>query len=583
MGCNCLKEALLPLKESSKYAIADAMGESFDDVKEYLHIKRDIEDELHSLLKKASLKNSKQLILVCGNVGDGKSHLLSRFYTKYTELMQNFTVHNDATESSSPTKTNIDELNQLLKPLSDENLDAGNDKIVLAINLGTLGNFLAAEFIDCQFTKLKGYVERKGILDVGKIEDTCFEPDSPFQFVNFCDHHLFYLTTDGPRSELIESAIERVVNNDIKSPFYPAYEKHRQTHPVNCPIRFNFEFLQHPVNRKRVSQLLIECIVKFNLIISIRALYNFIYDMIVPYDLVSLDCETEKKKVENYSHQDFLKAIIPNYLFDHPELSIIFQYLDKCDPAEKRSEKLDDVIIQLMISDKPIRVFQEFVPMDDVGAAYQEAVDDMFGKLLSPREELSIQTFIRSVFFLQPKDNLALGIGNYHNYMSLLYYYYSGDIKKLKRLFNLIKQAAMTWYGETNEGYLNIEFGRQQLQYRISKNVKMDPVPPKCQNCDYDKVKRFEVSMSLNFLVEKDEIEIPVNYRLFDLACNISDGYRPTRLDHSDFVRFTRFIERIADSGNAIQKVVITESSYNRRFELRLDEFGDYCFAEVST
>ena len=97
MGENCLKNALMPLKESSREAIANA-DESFGDVKEYLHITREVEAELEQILEAAAASEQGKLVLVCGNVGDGKSHLISRLLQKHPEYRNCFRVFNDATE-----------------------------------------------------------------------------------------------------------------------------------------------------------------------------------------------------------------------------------------------------------------------------------------------------------------------------------------------------------------------------------------------------------------------------------------------------------------------------------------------------
>ena len=102
MEPSCLMDALLPLKESSKAAIADAVSDKFDDVKAYLHLTRNIEYELLEILEKAKDSSRKQLILVCGNVGDGKSHVISYLQREWTGLQSDFKIHDDATESSHP-------------------------------------------------------------------------------------------------------------------------------------------------------------------------------------------------------------------------------------------------------------------------------------------------------------------------------------------------------------------------------------------------------------------------------------------------------------------------------------------------
>ena len=82
--------------------------ESFNPIKEYLHVFRNTEQDLKVLLSKVGSVDHKQLILVCGSAGDGKSHLLS--YLKHIDPerpLENYEIINDATESNAPNETAI--------------------------------------------------------------------------------------------------------------------------------------------------------------------------------------------------------------------------------------------------------------------------------------------------------------------------------------------------------------------------------------------------------------------------------------------------------------------------------------------
>ena len=83
--------------------------------------------------------------MLSGSVGDGKSHLLSYMKYKHPDLMENFSIHNDATESFDPNLTAIETLNKVLEPFSDENINESNEKLILAINLGILSNLMDDE------------------------------------------------------------------------------------------------------------------------------------------------------------------------------------------------------------------------------------------------------------------------------------------------------------------------------------------------------------------------------------------------------------------------------------------------------
>ncbi|MDN9585874.1 DNA phosphorothioation-dependent restriction protein DptF, partial [Clostridioides difficile] len=180
MSNGCLIDELKKLKESSKEAVENISD--FSSFKKYMHVKRQVENELLDIIKYTADSNKAELILVCGGVGDGKSHLISYLNNKYPEIMSKFIIHNDATESFEPNKTSIDTLNDVLDDFSDKKMDNSDKKLVLAINLGALSNFLESEYVN-KFTKLREFVENKGILDISISDDD--DKNSNFHFVNF--------------------------------------------------------------------------------------------------------------------------------------------------------------------------------------------------------------------------------------------------------------------------------------------------------------------------------------------------------------------------------------------------------------
>lgn len=69
-----------------------------------MHVERKIQTDLERILVKNKELNSSSLILLCGSVGDGKSHLLAYLKENKPELLEGYQIFNDATESFSPNK-----------------------------------------------------------------------------------------------------------------------------------------------------------------------------------------------------------------------------------------------------------------------------------------------------------------------------------------------------------------------------------------------------------------------------------------------------------------------------------------------
>ena len=168
MSCEFISE-LRKLSKLSAEAVQKLDG--FAPLKKYMHVPRQTEVDFRTLIQGISGVDHKQLVLVCGSAGDGKSHLLS--YLKYTDQAQilgSWSIINDATESDSPTETAIQTLGKRIEAFRDDRLDdGGNEKVVLAINLGMLNNFIDSEE-GKSFSKLKKYV-LKNIFGVDSEEE----------------------------------------------------------------------------------------------------------------------------------------------------------------------------------------------------------------------------------------------------------------------------------------------------------------------------------------------------------------------------------------------------------------------------
>lgn len=88
-------EAMEGLKSSSNLSVAN---DKFTDFNKYMHIVSKMDDKLKEVISKAALKD-KSLVLVCGNSGDGKSHLIANFISQGVINENEFEVYIDATSS----------------------------------------------------------------------------------------------------------------------------------------------------------------------------------------------------------------------------------------------------------------------------------------------------------------------------------------------------------------------------------------------------------------------------------------------------------------------------------------------------
>ena len=565
---NCLIDELKKLKESSKEAVENIT--SFSEFKNYMHVKRNVQDELFNIIEKSSKSDSSKLILVCGGVGDGKSHIISYFKNNYPDIISEFEIHNDATESFEPGKTSIDTLNDVLKDFNDDNILHSNKKLILAINLGALSNFIDSKYQE-NFKNLKQYVEDKKILDVD-ISDNSYEEESNFQFINFSDYHIYSLTEEKAKSQYVEDIINKIVQDDERNIFKNSYKSNCQNCDINykCPIKINYEMLMKESVKEKLIDVLIECVVKDKLIVSTRSLLNFIYDFIVNTELDNKNNEELKVYIDKISCEQFIKCIFVSNLFEHRELSQILNSLNKIDPINSISEDLDNIIIKLNITEDIAGVFNSYLNID--GNNYLESlmskndvIEDEKMKLKTKTEQnylidSLINMFIRLNIFI-PRENLNLNDKIYLEYMKNLYYWNIGDIDNIENLYSDVKVAIYNWNGEALDGRINISVGKNQMRYKISQKLNLEADLSNIKVNESEELLKFNPSLIIGYESEENGInyKIDIDFNLYELLMRIKNGYRPNKNDKYNYINFVEFINKIQKLGSQNKEIYIED------------------------
>lgn len=579
----CLIQELSRLKESSKEAV-EGLGE-FTPFKRYMHIEREAQKELEDLILKANTSNSAQLILVCGSVGDGKSHIISYFNNKHLDIMKNFTLHNDATESLEPNKTSMDTLNEVLDNFSDEKIEESNEKFILAINLGTLNNFIDSQYRE-RFSVLKKYVQDKKILETS-IDESSFDENSSFQFVNFSDYNIFTLKDGQVNSSYIESLITKITDSSELNIFYNSY-KRNCTECSNCgccPIKANYELLSNGMVQKAIVDLLVQCIIKNKIIISTRALINFMYELIVPRSYIDVNSPIFKNHIYKLNNLDYIKSLMPNIIFNHKELSFIFEALNSLDPLNVRNKKVDDFIIEFNNSASILSYFKEYI---DYPKGYIDKINEINFEETEDRNiryEL-LKLFIRSYYVCGKRDIFSLKDPIYENYMMSLYLWNKGDKATLKGLYDNVKDGIIKWNGEADKDQINIFTGKNQIKYKVSEELELKVDTSNLPNSDETNLKKFITTLNLKYKSKRlgKAYAIDVDFALYKLLIQVIDGYRPNKKDKNYFIKFIEFVNKLEETGSQNESLVFTEKNrhINKKYKLEYDnEFEFYRFVEI--
>lgn len=572
-GCNFISK-LNKLRKSSSDSIDNV--DSFDGFKKYMHVVRDAEKDLKEVLRQVNVGAKKTLVLLCGSAGDGKSHLLSYLKNSDTEnLLENYIIHNDATESNAPEKTAIDTLCEVLSGFKDENLNSPGKNIILAINLGVLSNFIESHYGE-EFKALKQYVFNANILS-SKVNEIRYYPNSYFQHISFSDYHMFLLEKDGINPEYINALFEKIVSQNESNLFYESYKEDCSSCPLSskCPIKKNYEFFMDVKVRRYIAMLLVNVIVREKEILTTRELLNYIFDILVAQDF---DFARFQKSSVNASKflKEYLECIMPSILFDRNDVTSIMNKTHKYDPLLDRNEAADDLAIEYYVADDVSNTIKKLL----VDSPYVDIFNDK-----SIIEIINSDRALKSKLFNVLVRTKAITMGmvsgdSFPKYVRDLFSYNAGKISKLSNLYSDVEDAVTNWCGNESEG--NICIDDQHKEFALYENIQfeafLDNMPHETSE---DRLNRFLPYIIVEFQdASGQSIRLDVDYSLYELIGKLKKGYVQTAEDRNNHADFISFITKILKTGSA-DKYMTAISEKGQKAVLEKTKFGIYKFKVV--
>ena len=572
-GCNFISK-LNKLRKSSSDSIDNV--DSFDGFKEYMHVVRDAEKDLKAVLRQVNVGTKKTLVLLCGSAGDGKSHLLSYLKNSDTEkLLDNYIIHNDATESNAPEKTAIDTLCEVLSGFKDNNLDSPGKNIILAINLGVLSNFIESQYGE-DFKSLKQYVFNANILS-SKVNERGYDPNSYFQHISFSDYHMFLLEKDGINPEYINALFEKIVSQNESNPFYASYKEDCSSCPLSskCPIKKNYEFFMDEKVRRYIAMLLVNVIVREKEILTTRELLNYVFDILVAQDFDFARFQKSSVNVSKFL-KEYLGCIMPTILFDCDDVTSIMNKTHKYDPLLDRDEAADDLAIEYYVADDVSNTIKKLL----VDSPYVDIFHDK-----SIIEIINTDRALKSKLFNVLVRTKAITMGmvsgdSFQKYVRDLFSYNAGKISKLSNLYSDVEDAVTNWCGNESEG--NICIDDQHKEFALYENIKfeafLDNMPHETSE---DRLNRFLPYIIVEFQdANGQSIRLDVDYSLYELIGKLKKGYVQTAEDRNNHADFISFITKILKTGSA-DKYMTAISEKGQKAVLEKTKFGIYKFKVV--
>jgi DNA phosphorothioation-dependent restriction protein DptF len=560
-GESYLIRELSRLKDSSQEAIENAS--QFSHFKNYMHVDRKIQLDLEEILRQRSEEGSGNLILLCGSVGDGKSHLLAYLNEKKHNLIKDYKIFNDATESFSPNKDAMETLEEVLKDFSDNKFDESNAKVILAINMGVLHNFIYTDHKHYTYEKLKKFVESSNLFSQSI---TTHFSSGDCDLLSFGDYHSYELTEKGPKSTFYTSLLEKVFSESSDNPFYLALMED-ENNTVNTMVHENYKLFQNKFVQEQVVQLVLQTIVKDKLVISARAFLNFISDILIP---------DEMKSTKLMSEFEVLKNSLPNLLFNRRERSAILNALSKTDPIHHRSIHIDQLVIDLNTLNDWESILNTKIKDETAIEWLKPFINN--DNLTDFSFNLFFESFVRITFITNKEFALNVADKSYEDFMKNLYRFNIGEKKKIKKFYDEVKTAIYKWKGSPKREYIYLN--KPTEKYRLAQKINVKPTIDHLESRNEEVLETFKASIVLAYHDNNKEnkIYLDIDYQLYKLLTKVQEGYRPNKKDEEDAIKFVEFIEKLMAFGEKKNEILIHFPNDNKFYTIKRDDFEAFVF-----
>lgn len=549
-----LEQEIGRLKITAAEAVEHA--HHFTDFKKYLHVERPIQREIEKVLRNRQGVDEPHLLLLCGSVGDGKSHLLAYLNDSSEGLLSEYKVFNDATESARPEETALETLEETFKNFSDEHWETKNEKIVIAINLGVLHKFIMSDQTKYTFDRFKETIRNSGIFDEGTIN---VQQRGNIDLVSFAHYQIYDLLEDRVQSDYLMSLLQKVCIKDVSNPFYAAY-KQDEVSGIRTVVHENFDFLGREEVQHQVVQLMCRLMIERKVSISSRHFLDFLADIIVPL-----------------SDADGIEQYVPSLLYNNRGRSDLLDEVSHLHPIHARLEYIDQLMVRLHTSDHLEGVCEEYVTCPIARKWLLDAID-------TQSEEEFFHFFTSTLYLTNRTFAEEVEPESYKEYVRYLHGFNVGSRKAIRAFYAFLKQAIFNWKEQPKEGYVYVKRLPNDIgiAQELELSMSIDHLRSHQVVEEDGKLRAFAPYLTVAY--EKDgQVEMMrIDYALYTLLDKVVNGYRPNKQDREDAVAFVEYLERLMGFGEKEEKMLISFLKEKKEYELKLQHFGDEVYYEMN-
>ncbi|EGK4895806.1 DNA phosphorothioation-dependent restriction protein DptF [Escherichia coli] len=523
MSAITLRKALGVLAKSSSFSVTTVthrQKDEFDQLKEQLFVKQEIETELQRYLDVAK---PGEIIFLCGSSGDGKSEILTRCKSN-PRYQQRFSFHLDATHSFAPRQSAIDALNDLFS-----NHHQYSSPLLIGINTGMLANF-AREGAECHLA-IRTAID--SFLSADQEESRPYR-SGHCSFFDFEHYPKFQFNEKKQYSSFIKTLLDNLTRNDDSNLFQFIFRHDETVNPELKEVA-NYKLLCLP----GVQDVLITQLFKARLIkdqfVTTRTLLDFLHHLLMG----------------------------PGYLFDNlftgAENDLIKKVSD-FDPARLHTYEIDQFILRYELG----LVDPE---LDDFLAALAPLHIRFDRQCVNPGDAASL---IRLFWLLQDE---SLG-NNYHQKFSVffnesLFEHYSEiwhlhknyiadseQKKALNRFYTSELIAGIQRYANRKAPELSMQkeefFLGEYGGVKITAPVELKPDWEAIRNKNTAHPTGFDVHLKVG---QNSLLPVRIGLNLFELLNKLNNGYRPNKYDKNAIVLLDEIADLITEQAKSSSEI----------------------------
>ena len=523
MSAITLRKALGVLAKSSSFSVTTMthrQKDEFDQLKEQLFVKQEIETELQRYLDVAK---PGEIIFLCGSSGDGKSEILTRCKSN-PRYQQRFSFHLDATHSFAPRQSAIDALNDLFS-----NHHQHSYPLLIGINTGMLANF-AREGAECHLA-IRTAID--SFLSADQEESRPYR-SGHCSFFDFEHYPKFQFNEKKQYSSFIKALLDNLTRDDDSNLFQFIFRHDETVNPELKEVA-NYKLLCLP----GVQDVLITQLFKARLIkdqfVTTRTLLDFLHHLLMG----------------------------PGYLFDNlftgAENDLIKKVSD-FDPARLHTYEIDQFILRYELG----LVDPE---LDDFLAALAPLHIRFDRQCVNPGDAASL---IRLFWLLQDE---SLG-NNYHQKFSVffneslfehyseiwhLHKNYTADSeqkKALNRFYTSELIAGIQRYANRKAPELSMQkeefFLGEYGGVKITAPVELKPDWEAIRNKNTAHPTGFDVHLKVG---QNSLLPVRIGLNLFELLNKLNNGYRPNKYDKNAIVLLDEIVELITEQAKSSSEI----------------------------